>query len=100
MLDTYLQALIGRIFKILPIYEENPDNSRSYTKLLHCELIGVTNVFYELKDKMDFIDAMSIVSFLANDDSYDLPTLRQLVFTAIDCVKKLQTQISIEGEGL
>ena len=99
MVEVYLQALQGKIFKILPAYEENADTSRRYIKLLHCELIGAANVIPVLKAKIDFIDILSIVSFLASDDSYDLPTLKQLVFTAIECVKRLQSQI-INEEGL
>lgn len=98
MMDVYLQALTGKIFKILPSFEENPDNSRRYVKLLNCELIGVSDLFPLLKEQVDFIDIMSIVSFLANDDSYELPTCRQLVFTAIERVKRLQTQIIDEEE--
>lgn len=96
MVDVYLEALKGKIFKILPVYEENPDNSRRYVKLLNCELMGVVGLFPVLKEKIDFIDIMSIVSFLATDNSYELPTLKQLVFTAIECVKRLESQISVE----
>jgi len=98
MIAVYLQALQGKVFKILPAYEENVEGSKRYMKLLHCELIGAANVIPALQSKIDFIDILSIVSFLASDNSYDFPTLKQLVFTAIECVKRLQSQITSEGE--
>ena len=51
MVDVYLEALKGKIFKILPVYEENPDNSRRYVKLLNCELMGVVGLFPVLKER-------------------------------------------------
>lgn len=100
MVEVYLQALKGKIFKILPTYEDDPEKSRRYIKLLHCELMGAASLFSGLQEKVDFIDILSIVSFLANDDSYNLPTLKQLVFSAIDNVKKLESQFDFQEEGL
>lgn len=45
-LDLYLSKLIGRVFKIIPLREENVDTLDLYVDSLIRELVGSSNVFF------------------------------------------------------
>lgn len=57
-LDDYLDKLVGKIFKILPLLEENPTNAKKYLNSLTIELDGMTKYY--------------------SDDSYIISTLFSL----------------------
>lgn len=69
-LSQYFKSLVGKTFKILPLYEEDSSTLPSYLKSYQRELIGDSKLFKELVDEPKFITLLATIEFLANGD-YD-----------------------------
>lgn len=69
-LSQYFKSLVGKTFKILPLYEEDSSTLPSYLKSYQRELIGDSKLFKELVDEPKFITLLATIEFLASGD-YD-----------------------------
>lgn len=69
-LSQYFKSLVGKTFKILPLYEEDSSTLPSYLKSYQRELIGDSKLFNELVDEPKFITLLATIEFLASGD-YD-----------------------------
>ena len=69
-LSQYFSYLIGKTFKILPLYEEESKTLRAYLKSYQRELIGNSNLLQDLETEPKFITLLSTIEYLANE-TYD-----------------------------
>ena len=69
-LSQYFKYLVGKTFKILPLYEEDSATLPSYLKSYQRELIGDSKLFSELNEEPKFITLLATIEYLANGD-YD-----------------------------
>ena len=69
-LSQYFKYLVGKIFKILPLYEEDSPTLPSYLKSYQRELIGDSQLFSELSNEPKFITLLATIEYLANS-TYD-----------------------------
>lgn len=69
-LSQYFNHLIGKTFKILPLFEENSPTLSSYIQSFQRELIGNSYLFRQLNADSNFITLISTIEYLANAD-YD-----------------------------
>lgn len=95
-LDSYLHNLINKVYKILPMKEEQCDTLTSYILSLENELIGC----YELWDILDnipqFLAVINIIKYLSIEE-YDISTCKREVFKAIHLIEKVIKDIEKEG---
>ena len=61
-LQSYLQNLINKVYKILPMKEEQCATLSSYLFSLRNELIGCYRLWDVLKDKPQFLTVVSIIA--------------------------------------
>ncbi len=95
MFVNYFNFLVGRVFKILPISEEQPDTLRDYLNSLLIELVGSKELILKIRDDANFISLLSILQYLnSNECSHD--EIRKEVFHCINIINKLQTQYDFE----
>ena len=66
-LSQYFEYLIGKTFKILPLYEEDSPTLLSYLKSYQRELIGNSFLLDELVNEPKFITLLSTIEYLANE---------------------------------
>ena len=85
MIEQYLEALKGKIYKLLPIYEEDKPSFQIYAKSLVIELTGATITFPVLKSEKHFIDILNIVNYFAEYD-VNYYTCKKQVFKCLDLV--------------
>lgn len=96
-LTVYLRNLINKVYKILPMKEEQCGTYNSYLQSLENELIGCYELWDVLADAPQFLAVMSIVKFLDVED-YDVVVCKREVFKAIHLIEDLIAKEGCNGE--
>lgn len=94
---SYFNFLIGRVWKILPMWEENNEDLKSYMESLQRELIGNINLVKEIKCDSYFITLLSKLEYLINEE-YTHEICRKEVFECVDIVKKIAERYGVTKE--
>ena len=72
-ISQYLNSLVGKTFKILPLYEESVSTLPSYLKSYQRELIGASTLFSQIGDDPKFITLLSTIEYLSfNEYDHDV----------------------------
>lgn len=90
-LANYFNMLVGKIWKILPMGEENNKHLKSYMESLQRELIGNMNLVETLKYDSYFVTLLNKIEFMINSD-YNHEICRKEVFECIELVKKIKAK--------
>ena len=85
---AYLKTLIDKVYKILPMKEENSETLHCYLSGLTHELVGCYQLYYELVDEPRFLSVVNIVKYLETND-YDTATCKREVFKAIKLIQNI-----------
>ena len=91
LFENYLKFLIGRIYKILCMQEENNPNLSVYLEGLQRELIGNSNLLLAIRYDGDFLTLLNKIQFLIYDSS-NHKIVKKEIFECIAIIKKLQTR--------
>lgn len=91
---NYFEFLIGRVWKILPMSEEENIHLKGYMESLQRELIGNMNLVEDLKYDGYFITLLNKIEYLINEE-YTHEICRKEVLEAVAIVKKLQKRYGI-----
>ena len=86
--NNYLKALINKVYKILPMTEENSETLQCYLTGLRHELVGCYQLHFELVDEPRFLTVVNIVKYLEAND-YDTATCKREVFKAIRLIQNI-----------
>lgn len=87
--DKYLNALVGRIFKILPMYEKN-ENVQAYAAGIIDELIGFGGLIDAIDSDPKFISLLALLKFVSENSTSDGAAIRATVFKSITLCNKLR----------
>ncbi len=88
-LVNYLNYLIGKIYKCLPMKENGETTLDSYLSSLLRELIGNKELIAELKGNALFISLIGKLEYLI-DNELDIKTYRKDIFDCISIIEKLK----------
>lgn len=91
---NYFQFLIGRVWKILPMSEEDNKHLKDYMEGLQRELIGNMNLVEDLKYDGYFITLLNKIEYLISEEC-EHETIRKEVFECIDVIKKIQKKYKL-----
>ncbi len=97
MVSNYMNALVNRFYKILPIKESGEDTLKRYLESLQREMIGLRDLIVFIQDDDRYLTLLAIIQYFINHDT-DVGTVRTDVFRAISILKKLQQKYCI-SEG-
>ena len=86
---NYLNFLISKVFKILPISEQEPDTLRDYLDSLIIELKGSQSLIIKIKHDASFISLLGILQYFAENQCSHKVYKRE-VFKAINIIQSLQ----------
>ena len=93
MIITYLDSLIGKVYKILPLREDagygDMESFYKYVEGLSVELIGAYKNFDELKNYAEYIAIVNIVQFLT-ENPIPIYKCKTQVFKMINLIEKLK----------
>ena len=94
MLKAYLQSLTGRIFKILPMREQQEQGDNLYLDLylesLSLEMHGACETFPCLRACADYIMLLNTVNGLCADTP--LPFLKREVFKMLSAIDEIRDE--------
>lgn len=96
MMSDYLDALVNRFYKILPIKESGENTMRPYLDSLLREMIGARELMDFIQDDDRYLSLLAIVQYFINND-VDVAIVRTDVFRAISILKKLQKKYFWDG---
>lgn len=82
-LARYMSALVGRIFKILPLWEEGSETLGEYMKSLQLELIGLYNFEPGVYDDELFLSIIATLQYLIDHPECKVGTVKREVFRTI-----------------
>lgn len=85
---NYLNFLIGRVYKILPISESEPETLKSYLDSLILELTGSKDLILKLKKDASFLSLIATLQSLS-ENQYSHSEIKREVFKSINIIKKL-----------
>ena len=86
---NYLNALVNRFYKILPIKESGENTLKQYLESLQREMLGLRDLMAFIHDDDRYLTLLAIVQYFIDNDA-DVGTVRTDVFRAISLIKKLQ----------
>lgn len=101
LIANYFEMLVNKVFKILPIIENNEESIATYTDSLRCELQGFQSLLPSIGEDPIFLSFLSIVQWLVDsvtDADIQYKVIRREVFHAISLCKRLQSRFSEESE--
>lgn len=93
LLVEYFEKLTGRVFKILPMREEEIDTLSSYIEYLVIELNGGQRL---IVNDLSFLELMMNLESL-EDLMCDMPKFKSQVFKCVKLCKKISKNISRNG---
>lgn len=91
---NYFQFLVGRVWKILPMSEENNKHLKGYMESLQRELIGNMNLVEDLKYDGYFITLLNKIEFLISEE-YNHEVMRKEIFECINIIEKISNKYKI-----
>lgn len=96
-LINYLNFLVGKFFKILPLKEQREETLLSYLESLQREMIGNKSLIPVLKKHPDFITLLNTLEYFITHKDADHAVYKKEVFKCINIIKKLQRDILSRG---
>lgn len=87
-LEEYSKYLINKVYKILPMKEENCQTLTQYLEGLQVELIGNSELVTLLSNEPKFISLLNIIQYLISQD-YDNKMCKREVFKAINLIENI-----------
>ena len=91
-LKNYLQSLINKVYKILPMKEEKCDTLNSYLLSLQNELIGCYKLWSVLEENPQFLSIINIIQYLSTEE-YDEAGCKREVFKTIHLIEKINESL-------
>jgi hypothetical protein len=86
--NNNLKGLINRFYKILPLKESGEPSLDVYLQSFQSDLIGSKNLILALNNDGQFLNLISTLQFLIDNDC-DLKTVKREVFKSIKICEKL-----------
>jgi hypothetical protein len=91
VLANYLNYLIGRLYKILPIQENEPETLKPYLESLQIELVGNSDLIKQIRYDAKFLELLGTIQYFINNQC-EHNVYRKEIFKCISIIKKLLKQ--------
>ena len=89
--ERYFTFLVGKMYKILPMKEENCETLEQYIESLQVELIGNRDLVDVLVEEPMFISLLNIIQYFISNE-YDVKLCKREVFRAISLIEQINTK--------
>lgn len=91
-LKIHLDGLINKLFKIIPLKENNDKNLDRYIDSLCVDLLGSSFTFRELLKNQNYITIVNTIEYLRVYE-YDFVKCKREVFKCISLVEKIKKEL-------
>ena len=98
-LKKYVNSLINKTYKILPMREENSPTLKSYLNSYLVELLGCQKLILLLSDEPQFITIITTMTYLANNEC-SIQQYKKEIFKCIhilDSINKKYFESEVSG---
>lgn len=92
LFENYLDSLVGRFYKIMPMHEDEDPTLQSYLEGLNRELSGVKSLVIVLNNNPYFMQLIGTVQYFI-DNEFDKKICKKEVMKCIDISKKLKKKL-------
>lgn len=90
--NEYLSVLISKLFKILPLRENNSDTLHEYLQSLQIEIIGSLDIIDNLHNDAKVVSIINTIQYFIDND-FGVDVCKREVFKCINIVKKIQNSL-------
>lgn len=84
----YFDRLVSKVFKLLPLKEEDNPTLQLYLESLICEIVGGKKFVYDFQNNPEYLSLIMSLESLTEIDKIEL--YKRKVFECISIIKKLQ----------
>lgn len=88
----YFKRLVNKLFKILPMRENNEESLVTYMKCLQIELLGFQEFIISINNDADYLAILSILQYLIDNPDCSIHHVKREVFSAISICNRLQAR--------
>ena len=88
-LENYLDSLVGKLYKLLPIKENSPDTFPAYAKGLRDELFGFKGLVVAISHDPSYVSILSMLQNFIDSPECPVGDVKREVFSMISLCKKL-----------
>ena len=99
VLNNYLRTLVNLFFKILPIRESGESSLDTYMRSLQSVLLGCKELIVAIHEDPMFLSLISILQYLIDNPTCNVPTVKREVFRAISICNKLKAKYAVPEGG-
>lgn len=89
--ERYFNFLVGKMYKILPMKEENCETLHQYIESLQVELIGNGDLVNILVEEPMFISLLNIIQFFISNE-FNVRVCKREVFRAISLIEQINAK--------
>ena len=89
--NLYLNTMIGAIYKILPMYDNEDLTLRDHLDSLYVQLVGASEFYEELKFNQRFYSIINIIQYFRTNE-FDKKTCKREVLKCTNILDKLSKQ--------
>lgn len=86
--NLYLNTMIGSVYKILPMYDNNDSTLTDYLDSLYVQLVGGAECYEELKGNQRYYSIVNIIQYFRKNE-YDKKTCKREVLKCTNILQKL-----------
>jgi len=86
--DNYMKGLTGDFYKILPIFEKEPETYKPYLESFLIELKGTYSLIDRINSDRNFMKLISTIQYLCENEC-DKKIVKKEVFKCTSIVQKL-----------
>ena len=90
----YLDSLVNRFFKILPMKEHGDQSLTTYMQSLQIELEGLRAVMPDVSRSVAFVMLIGLLEYMIEHPHCDVKVVRREVFHAISLCGKLKASVA------
>lgn len=94
LLDNYFHTLVNRIFKILPMRENNEESLGTYLVNLRDEMLGCQGMIPDVKANSLYAGMMFTIQYLVDVPDCSIEDVKSKVFGAISMCNKIASSYS------
>lgn len=91
----YFKRLVDKLFKILPMRENNEESLTTYMQTLQVELLGLQEFIVTINNDADYLSILSILQYLIDNPDCSISVVKREVFSAISTCNRLRARFRI-----
>lgn len=91
----YFKRLVDKLFKILPMRENNEESLTTYMQTLQAELLGFQKFIVTINNDADYLSILAILQYLIDTPECSISVVKREVFSAISICNRLRARFRI-----